>query len=154
MAEGHQTLLPQRTTTVHAVVFTTNTNNVTGAVKPLPQFDETATIFVASALATTYNKNKNIRIANLTGFPHTIKNHTKLAELQTLKPEDMKQIQPIDAASLKLVQDPDDTHMYVNELMKYSKKELYAENLWFPHLKTQARIRTHANTAATIEGNS
>ena len=48
------------------------------------------------------------------GFPTYNENHTKLAELQILKPEGTKQIQPIDAAALKLLQDPDDTHMYMN----------------------------------------
>ena len=77
MAEGHQTLPPQQTTTVNAIVITTNTIDITGAVQPLPQFDETATIIVAPALATAHNKRINLRIANLTDFPHTIKNHTK-----------------------------------------------------------------------------
>ena len=99
MAEGHQTLPPQQTTTVNAIVITTNMHDVTGAVQPLPQFDETATIIVAPALATAHNKRLNIRIANLTDFPHTIKNHTKLAELKILKPEDTKQIRPVDAAA-------------------------------------------------------
>ena len=51
MAKGNQTLSPQQTTTVNAIVITTNTNDVTGAVQPLPQFDETAMIIVAPALA-------------------------------------------------------------------------------------------------------
>ena len=132
MAEGNQTLLPQQTKTVSAIVITTNTNDVTGTVQPSPQFDETATIIVAPALATAHNKRIKIRIANLTDFPHTLKNHTKLAELQILKPEDTKQLPPVDAATLKLLQDPDDTHMYVNELMKSSENEQYSENFWFP----------------------
>ena len=72
-AEGHQTLLPQQTTTVNAVVILTNTNNVTGAVQPLPQFEEAATIIVATALTTTQNKRINNRKANQTNCPHTIK---------------------------------------------------------------------------------
>ena len=74
MAEGKQTLLPPQTTTVSALVITTNTNEVTGTVQILPQFDETATIIVAPALATAHNKRLNIRVANLTDLPHTIKN--------------------------------------------------------------------------------
>ena len=132
MAEGNQTLPPQQTTTVNAIVITTNMHDVTGAGQPLPQFDETATIIVAPALATAHNKRLNIRIANLTDFPHKIKNHTKLAELQILKPEDTKQIRPVDAAALKLLEDPDDTHMYINELMKSNEHEQNDENLWFP----------------------
>ena len=73
-AEGSQAKPPQPTT-VSAMVITPNTNDVTGAVQPLPQFDETATIIVAPALATAHNKRLNFRIANLTDFPHTIKNH-------------------------------------------------------------------------------
>ena len=132
MAEGIQTIPPQETTTVSAIVITTNANDVTGTVEPLPQFDETATIIVVPALATAHNKRFNIRIANLTDFPHTIKNYTELAELQILKPEETKQIRPIDAAVLELLSDPDDTHMYVNELMKTSEREQNGENFWFP----------------------
>ena len=132
MAEGNQTLPPQQTTTVNAIVITTNAINITGAIQPLPQFDETATIIVAPALATAHNKRINLRIANLTDFPHTIKNHTKLAELQILRPEDTKQIRPVDVATLTTLQDPDDTHMYVNELMKSTNNEQNDENLWFP----------------------
>ena len=73
MAEGNQTLPRQQTTTVNAIVITTNAINITGAIQPLPQFDETATIIVAPALATAHNKRINLRIANLTDFPHTIK---------------------------------------------------------------------------------
>ena len=78
IAEGNQTLLPQQTTTVNAIVITTNATDITGAVQPLPQFDETATIIVAPALATAHNKRINLRIANLTDFPHTIKKTTPI----------------------------------------------------------------------------
>ena len=132
MAEGNQTLPPQQTTTVNAIVITTNAINITGAVQSLPQFDETATIIVAPALATAHNKRINLRTANLTDFPHTIKNQTKLAELQILKPEDTKQIRPVDVATLATLQDPDDTHIYVNELMKSTNNEQNDRNLWFP----------------------
>ena len=54
-----------------------------------------------------------------------------MAELQILKPEDTKQIRPVDAATLKLLQDPDDTHMYVNELMKSNEIEQNTERFWF-----------------------
>ena len=52
-------------------------------------------------------------------------------ELLILKSEDTKYIRPIDAAALKLLQDPDDTHMNVNELQKSSENEQNDENLWF-----------------------
>ena len=87
-----------------------------GAIQPRPHLDETATIFVAPALASSRNKRINIKIANLTDFPHTIKNFTKVAELQILKPEDTKQRLPIEAIALKLLQDPNVTQMYVNEI--------------------------------------
>ena len=51
LTEGNQTLLPQRTSTVKAVVLNTNTNNITGVVQPLPHFDETATIIVAQSVS-------------------------------------------------------------------------------------------------------
>ena len=61
-----------------------------------------------------------------------MKNHTKLEELQILKPEQTKQTRPIDAAAFKQLQDPDDTHMYVNELIKCNENEQYDEYFWFP----------------------
>ena len=137
MAEGNQTLLPQQTTTVNAKVITTNAIDITVAVQPLLQFDETATIIVAPALATAHNKRINLRIANLTDFLHTIKNHTKMAELQIVRPEDTKQIRPVDVATLTTLQDPDDTHMYVNELMKSTNNEQNDNNLCSQHPKTQ-----------------
>ena len=118
-------------------------NDVTGAVQPLPQFDETATIIVAPALATAHNKRLNIRIANLTDFPHTIKTHTKLAELQILKPEDTKQIRPVDAAALKLLDDPDDAHLYINELIKASETEQNDESFWFPTSENPGNEEEH-----------
>ena len=42
------------------------------------------------------------------------------------------QIRPIDAAAVKLLRDPDDTHMYVNKLMKSSENEQSSENFWLP----------------------
>ena len=132
MAERNQTLLPHQTTTANAIVITTNATDITGAVQLLPQFDVTATIIVAPAQATAHNKRINLRIANLTDFLHTMKNHTKLAELQILKPEDTKQIRLIDVATLTTLQDPDDTHMYIMELKKSTNNEQNDENLWFP----------------------
>ena len=70
-----------------------------------------------------------------------MKNSTKLAENQILKPEDTKQIRPIDAAALKLLQNPDDTHMYVNELTKSKEIEQNDKNLWFPTPETQETKR-------------
>ena len=53
---GNQTLLPQQTITVGAVVIPTNTHDVTGVEEPLPQSDESANIIVNPPLATVYNK--------------------------------------------------------------------------------------------------
>ena len=132
VTDGIQTKPPQQTTTVNAIVVTTNTNDITGAIQPLPQFDETANIIVAPALASAHNKRISIRIVNLTEFPYTIKSHTKIAELQILKPEDTKQIRPIDTAALSILNDPDDTHMYVNELMKSNEHEPNEDSFLFP----------------------
>ena len=69
MAKGNQTLPPQQTTTVNAIVITTNTHDVTGAVQPLPQFDEAAIIIVAPALATAHDKKAQHPNRQLNRFP-------------------------------------------------------------------------------------
>ena len=94
MTEGNQTVPPQQTATVNAMVFTTNTKDITGAIQPVPQFDETANIIVAPALATTHNKCISIKIANITEFPYPIKNHTKTAELQVHFPKTQNKYAP------------------------------------------------------------
>ena len=66
-----------------------------------------------------------------------------MAELQNLRPEDTKQIQPIDVATLTTLQDPDDTHMYVNELMKSTNNKKSDENLWFPTPKNPGNEDEH-----------
>ena len=55
-----------------------------------------------------------------------------MGELQFLKSEDTKQSRPIDAAALKLLQEPNDNHMYVNELLKSNENEQNDENLCLP----------------------
>ena len=82
-------------------------------------------------------------MANLTDFPYTIKKHTKLAELQILKPEDTKQIRPIVAAVLKLPQDLENTHMYVTDLMKFNENKQKNENRWFPTLENPGNEEEH-----------
>ena len=103
---------------------------------------------VAPAMATAHNKQMNIRMANLTEFPYTIENHTKVPELQILKPNNTKQMRPIAAAALKILQEPDDTHIYVNELMKSSEMTKTKKVSGFPHRKIQAlgrNIRQYNN---------
>ena len=103
ITDDNQTIPPQQTATVNAIVITTKINDITGAIQPLPQFEETANIIVAPALASAHNKRINIRIVILTEFPYTIKKHTKKADFQILKPEETKQIRPIDTAALSLL---------------------------------------------------
>ena len=63
--------------------------------------------------------------------------------MHVLKPEDTKRIKPVDAAALKLLQDPDDTHMYVNELMKSKENEQNDEILWFPTTENPGNEEEH-----------
>ena len=72
LAEENQTLQPQQLTRVATMVNITNTNDVPGAVQPLPQFDETATIIVAPALTTAHRKRQRIR---MNGQPNKVPLH-------------------------------------------------------------------------------
>ena len=55
---------------------------------------------------------------NTTDAPYTIPTNTKRAELQIRNSDDTKNIRPIDVAALKLLDYPNDTITYVNELRK------------------------------------
>ena len=74
-----------------------------------------------------------------------------MAELQILKPEVTKQIRPIDAAAFKLLQDPDDTHMYINELLKSSEIEQNDENRWFPTPENPGNEEEHTPIQRLIQ---
>ena len=78
LVEGNEILLPQQTTANTAIVVTANINDVPAAVQPLPQFDDSASIIVAPALTTAKNKRMNTRMVNMTEFPYSFRNHTKL----------------------------------------------------------------------------
>ena len=77
ITDGNQTIPTQQIATVNAIVITTNTKDITGAIQPSPQFDETANIIVAPALASAHNKRINIRIVNLTEFLCTLNTRPK-----------------------------------------------------------------------------
>ena len=102
--------------TVSAIFITTSTNDITGAAQPLQQLDETANIVVAPALATAHNKQINIRMASKTECPY--ESQTNLSEFEILRPEDTKQMRPIDTAALKNLDNPDDSQTYVHGLME------------------------------------
>ena len=69
---------------------------------------------------------------NSTDTPFTIPTKTKIAELQMLKPDDTKNIRPIDVAALKVLEDPNDTISYVNEIMKADSDLSETDRFWFP----------------------
>ena len=115
LTEGNQTLHPKQTTTITALVITTTT---------IRRYSK---LIVAPAFAIAHIDLIYIRMANTTEFPYTIKNHTNSAELQVLKSDETKQIRPVDAAALKRLGDPDDTHMFVHELQKAKRDDRYDE---------------------------
>ena len=65
-------------------------------------------------------------------FPYTVTPHTKLAELQILKPEETKSIRAVDIAALNLLTEHDDVVAYVNALMQVDSSEQIEEKFWFP----------------------
>ena len=104
-----------------------NDHPITGTVQPLPQFDEAAKI-----ITTTRDKRVAIKIANTTDFLYTINRHTKLAELQILKPEGTKSRRPLDIAALYLLTEHDDVVAYVNALVQVDSPEDTEEKFFFP----------------------
>ena len=105
-----------------------NDHPITGTVHFLPQFDETAKLIVAPAITTARDKRVAIKLANTTDFPYTINPHTKLAELQILKPDETKSIRPVDIAALNLLTEHDDVVAYVSALMQIKSPDNSVEN--------------------------
>ena len=55
-------------------------------------------------------------------FPYTVNSHTKLAELQILKPEKTKSIRPVDIAVLNLLTEHDNVVAYINALIPRKRR--------------------------------
>ena len=130
--EEKHTIPAQATRIIHASITTSNDHPITGTVQPLPQFDENAKLIVAPAKTTARDKRVAIKIANITDFPYTVTPHTKLAELQILKPEETKSIRAVDIAALNLLTEHDDVVAYVNALMQVDSSDQTEEKFWFP----------------------
>ena len=130
--EEKQTIPAQATGIIHASITVSNDHPITGTVQPLPQFDENAKLIVAPAITTARDKRVPIKIANTTDFPYTITPHTKLAELQILKPEETKSKRAVDIAALNLLTEHDDVVAYVNALMQVDSPEQTEGKFWFP----------------------
>ena len=126
------TIPAQATRIIHASITTSNDHSITGTVQPLPQFDENAKLIVAPAITTARDKRVAIKIANTTDFPYTVTPHTKLAELQILKPEETKSIRAVDIAALNLLTEHDDVVPYVSALVQVDSSEQTEEKFWFP----------------------
>ena len=80
---------------------------------------------------------------NTTDTPYTIPTNTKIAEVQILKPDDTKNIRPIDVAALKVLEDPYDTVTYVNELMKADSDLSETDRFWFPTTENPGNEAEH-----------
>ena len=127
------TIPAQATQIIHASITVSNDHPITWTVQPLPQFDENAKLSpVAPAITTARDKRVAIKIANTTDFPYTKTPHTKLAELQILKPEETKSIRPVDLAALNLLTEHDDVVAYESALMQVDSPEETEEKFWFP----------------------
>ena len=130
--EEKHTIPAQSTRIINASITVSTDHPITGTIQPLPQYDENAKLIIAPAITTARDKRVPIKIANTTDFPYTITPHTKLAELQILKPEETKSIRAVDIAALNLLIEHDDVVAYVNALMQVDSAEQTEEKFWFP----------------------
>ena len=147
--EEKHTIPAQATRIIHASITVSIDHPITGTVQPLPQFDENAKLIVAPAITTARDKRVAIKIVNTTDFPYTITPHTKLAELQILKPEKTMSIRAVDLAALNLLTEHDEIVAYVNALMQIDSPEQIEENFWFPTPEDPGRrIGSHTHPAA------
>ena len=76
-------------------------------------------------------------------FPYTFKSQTKFADLPILKPGELNYARLIHAAALTILGDPDDTHMYVNKLMKAKERDQIDEKFRFPTAKNPGNEAEH-----------
>ena len=141
--EEKRTIPAQATRIIHASITVSNDHPITETVQPLPHFDENAKLIVAPAITTARDKRVAIKTANTTDFPDTKTPHTKLAELQILKPEETKLIRAVDIAALSLLIKHDDVVAYVNAQMQVDSPEQTEEKIWFPTPENPGNVSEH-----------
>ena len=149
--EAKYTTPAHSTKTIYASIPVSTEHPITGTIQPLPQFDECAKLIVAPAIATARYKKVPIKIANTTDFP-TIATDTKVAELQTLKPEETKMIRPVDIAALNILSEHDDVVTYINALMQLERPEDSEEKFWFPTPENPGNEQEHTRPKTNPEG--
>ena len=130
--EAKHTIPAQSTRIIYASIPVSNENPITGTIQPLPQFDESSKLMATPAITTARGKKIAIKVANTTDFPYTIAADTKIAELQTPKPEETKMIRPVDIVALNLLTEHDDVVTYINALMQVERPDDNEEKFWFP----------------------
>ena len=130
--------------TIYASIPVSTEHPKTGTIQPLPQFDECAKLIVAPAITTARDSKMPIKFAKTTDFPYTIATDTKVAELQSLKPEEMKMIRAVDFAALNLLSEHDDVVTYINALLQVERPEDNEEKFWFPTPENPGNEQEHS----------
>ena len=144
--DSKHTIPANATRIIYASIPVSTEYPITGTIQPLPQFDECSKLMIAPTITSARDKKVAIKIANTTDFPYTIATHTKVAELQILKPENQetKMIRPVEIAALNLLTEHDDVVTYINALMHVERPEDNEEKCWFPTPENPGNEQEHS----------
>ena len=91
-----------------------------------------------------FNKKVAVTETNATQSPHTIRNHTQVAELSVVIPEQSKFSRPVDTAILSMNTEGDlDLTTYLIELLRTNAPEKLNVTIWFPTPENLSKNEDH-----------
>ena len=132
------TIPPMITETITAFVNHPSEWNTTGTVTPLEMFPEAASRLIFNSMSTIIGKKVAARVTKTIESTYLIKRNAENAEISIVILEQTTFINPVDMATLNMIQEGDlDLTTYLNEVLETNKTEHQNSIFWFPTLKSR-----------------
>ena len=156
-------LQPGKRTTIWVKSQIYTDNEATGKIQPSPLLENDEDLLICPALSSTQSNKHMVQISNFLDHPFTLKKGTHIASFSILTLEQTKHIRPVNPTSVRHLMNNshEDAILYINSLLKTSKKDEVNETYWFPtpqnpgnekeHMPNQTRILNELRELEQLE---
>ena len=132
------------TKTITAFVDHLSEWNTTGAVTPVENFTETASLIISNSISTTIDRKVAVRVTSTTESPYTINKNTQTANFSLFTPEQSKLVKPVDTAIFSMIPEGDpDLITNFTELLRTYKSDHQNNTFWFPTNQNPRNTEDH-----------
>ena len=146
------TIQPETTQTITTYTDISSTIDTTGVINPATNHCSGDPLVVGSSISSASNRKIDVRVANTTSTPYTMKKNTTIAEFKIMSPEEAKELKSLNTAALEVLteDDSEDAIVYINELLNTSDKPSNSQNFWFPTPDDTGDSNTHTPIQSRI----